>query len=70
MTRLVLFCLLALRLNAATVREHGAKGDGVAKDTAAIQRALYAAAAQGGGTITVPAGRYLSGTVHLHERVR
>ena len=47
------------------VRAFGAKGDGTAKDTAAIQRAVDAAAAAGGGEVLLPAGTYLSGTVHL-----
>jgi Glycosyl hydrolases family 28 len=59
-------------LTAATsfdVRGFGAKGDGTAKDTAAIQKAIDAAEAAGGGIVTVPAGRYLSGTVHLKSNV-
>ncbi len=51
------------------VRQFGAKGDGATKDTAAIQKAIDAAAAQGGGTVTVPAGQYLSGTIRLKSYV-
>ncbi len=51
------------------VRQYGAAGDGIAKDTAAIQRAIDAAAQAGGGTVVVPAGRYLSGTVRLRSYV-
>lgn len=47
------------------VRTYGAKGDGTAKDTGAIQKAIDAAEAQGGGVVLIPAGRYLSGTIHL-----
>lgn len=41
------------------VKDFGAKGDGVTDDTAAIEAALAAAAAQGGGTIYLDAGTYI-----------
>ncbi|MFB6619343.1 glycosyl hydrolase family 28-related protein [Streptomyces sp. NPDC085524] len=41
------------------VKAHGAVGDGSADDTAAVQRALDAAAAAGGGTVYFPVGKYL-----------
>ncbi|MBN2505522.1 MAG: right-handed parallel beta-helix repeat-containing protein [Verrucomicrobia bacterium] len=47
------------------VRDFGAVGDGIALDTAAIQRAVDACAAAGGGQVRLSPGRYLSGTVHL-----
>lgn len=37
----------------------GAKGDGVADDTAALRAALLALAASGGGTLDLPPGKYL-----------
>ena len=52
-----------------SVTSFGAVGDGVTKDTAAIQRAVDAAAAAGGGRVVVPAGTFLSGTVYLKSRV-
>src|SRR5690348_14537205 len=75
MGRLVYTCawlVLCGRLDAATtfdIRDFGAKGDGAAKDTAAIQKAIDAAAAQGGGTVLVPSGRYLSGTIHIKSNI-
>jgi polygalacturonase len=47
------------------VRDFGATGDGVTKDTAAIQKALDACAAAGGGTVAVPDGVYLTGSLTL-----
>jgi polygalacturonase len=47
------------------VREHGAKGDGIANDTAALQAAIDAARQAGGGIVEVPAGAYLSGPLQL-----
>lgn len=51
------------------VRDHGAKGDGTTLDTAAIQRAIDAVAAAGGGTVPLPAGTYRSGSIVLRSNV-
>lgn len=51
------------------VRDYGAKGDGTSKDTAAIQAAIDAASAAGGGEVRVPAGRYISGSLFLKSNV-
>jgi hypothetical protein len=50
------------------VRALGAAGDGTTMDTAALQRAIDAAAAAG-GTVLLPPGRYLSGTLWLRSNV-
>jgi polygalacturonase len=47
------------------VTEYGATGDGKTLDTGAIQAAIDACARQGGGTVSLPAGTYLSGTLEL-----
>lgn len=47
------------------VRDHGAKGDGAADDTAALQATIDAARKAGGGTVEIPAGIYLSGPLQL-----
>ncbi len=47
------------------VRSFGAIGDGKNLDSPAIDRAIQAAAQAGGGTVFVPAGTYLSGSIHL-----
>ncbi|MGH7994277.1 MAG: glycoside hydrolase family 28 protein [Limisphaerales bacterium] len=51
-----------------SVRAFGATGDGTTKDTAAFQKALDACAAAGGGTVIVPAGNYLIGSIELKSR--
>jgi hypothetical protein len=51
------------------VRDQGARGDGQTLDTAAINKAIEACTAAGGGQVVFPPGRYLSGTVHLLSRV-
>lgn len=51
------------------VRAMGAAGDGKAKDTAAIQRAIDACAQSGGGIVYVAPGTYLSGTLVLKSNV-
>jgi polygalacturonase len=51
------------------VRDFGAKGDGVTVDSPAINAAIDAAAAAGGGSVRLPAGRYLSATVRLKSHV-
>jgi polygalacturonase len=51
------------------VRNFGAKGDGTMLDTIAINRAIDAAAAAGGGTVFFPAGTYASYSIHLKSKV-
>ena len=51
------------------VRDYGAKGDGLAKDTAAVQQAVDAAHAAGGGEVLLPRGMYLCGSVFLKSGV-
>ena len=55
--------------NDYNVRNFGAKGDGKAVDTAAINKTIDAAAAAGGGTVYFPAGNYLSVSIHLKSNV-
>ena len=69
--RALLFILLCVPAGAASfeVTSYGARGDGIALDTPAIDRAIDAAAAAGGGTVEFPAGTYLSFSVHLRSNV-
>jgi polygalacturonase len=51
------------------VRNFGAVGDGKMLDTPAINRAIDAVAAAGGGTVFFPAGVYASYSIHLKSNV-
>ncbi len=51
------------------VRQYGAAGDGKTVDTPAVNRAIEAAAAAGGGVVLFPAGTYLCFSIHLKSYV-
>jgi hypothetical protein len=73
-----LFCAATLSCRRYFIATHstdydvcafGAKGDGIAKETPALQAAIDQASARGGVVVVFPAGRYLSGTLHLRSNV-
>ena len=70
---LLMFFFLAASASAQgvfySVLDYGAKGDGTANDTTAINAAIDAAAKNGGGTVYFPAGEYLSYTIHLQNNI-
>jgi polygalacturonase len=51
------------------VRDFGAKGDGKTLDTGAIQKAIDACNKDLGGTVLIPAGNFLCGTIELKSKV-
>ncbi|QDH78953.1 glycoside hydrolase family 28 protein [Echinicola soli] len=79
MKKLSLFCSLLLLffchplwaniLSPYNVRDYGAVGDGKTLDTEAINQAIEAAAAAGGGTVFFPAGKYLSYSIRLKSNI-
>jgi polygalacturonase len=72
---LVALCALTSLASAATgralfnVRDYGAAGDGRQLDMAAINTAVEACASAGGGTVYLPPGQYLTGTIVLKSHV-
>src|SRR4051812_41824887 len=67
----LLFLTVIGQITAASfdVKTFGATGDGKTLDTAAINNAIDAAAAAGGGTVEFPAGNYLSYSIHLKSHI-
>lgn len=78
---LIVFCALCTfqfsimaqssRTNSAiyNVKNFGAKGNGTVMDTKSINKAITAAATEGGGTVYFPAGNYLSGSIRLKSNI-
>lgn len=63
-----------IQLNAApsltvNIKKYGAKGDGKTLNTQAINKAIETCADQGGGTVVIPSGTFLTGTIHLKSHV-
>ena len=52
------------------VKDYGATGKRSDDARAAIQKAIDACAAAGGGMVYLPPGEYISGTIHLRSHVR
>ena len=51
------------------ITSYGAKGDGQTDCTEAFRQAIAACSAAGGGRVVVPAGRFLTGPIHLRSNV-
>ena len=51
------------------IRDFGAVEGGRVKNTSAIREAIQAAVKVGGGTIIVPAGKWLTGAIHLDNNI-
>jgi polygalacturonase len=51
------------------ITAHGAVGDGTTDNTQAFRAAIAACASAGGGRVVVPAGRFLTGPIHLRSNV-
>ena len=49
--------------------DYGAVGDGQFLNTDAINKAIEACSSAGGGTVLIPAGRFLTGTVQLKSNI-
>jgi hypothetical protein len=61
--------LLAGQPASLNIKAFGAVNDGKTLNTGAIQRAIDSCTAKGGGTVVIPAGKFLTGTVFLKSNV-
>jgi polygalacturonase len=60
---------LAHAARVCDVTAYGAKGDGVTKDTHAIQSAIDACAVKGGGTVRLASGTFLTGPIVIKSHI-
>lgn len=57
------------QIKAYNIKRYGAIADGKTNNTAAIQKAIDEATAHGGGTVVIPAGRFVTGVLDLKSNV-
>lgn len=62
-------CVLLMQASIHNVKDYGARADGVTIDSPAINRAISAAAGEGGGTVYIPAGEYVCYSIRLASHV-
>jgi polygalacturonase len=66
---IALLSILGLASVPFDIRDYGAIGDGITLSTSAIQKAIDSAASGGRGVVRIPAGTYLTGSIHLRSHV-
>ena len=66
---LLCLCTAAIQADVYNVKDYGAKADGKTIDSPAINRAIQEAAANGGGTVYLPAGNYACYSIRLASHV-
>ena len=64
-----IICVCTCAADVYKVKDYGAKGDGKTLDHTAINKAIEAAAAAGGGQVVLTAGTYLCGSIRLKSNV-
>jgi polygalacturonase len=51
------------------IRDFGAQDGGKIKNTSAVQKAIDSASRMGGGVVLIPAGKWLTGAIHLENNI-
>src|SRR5690606_11738274 len=55
--------------NNFSIMDYGAVGDGITDNTLAIKDGIQACVEAGGGKVVIPAGKFLTGPIHLKSNV-
>lgn len=58
-----------LHSNVYNVKDYGAVGDGKTLDSPSINKTIDAAVQNGGGSVYLPSGTYLSGSIHMQSNI-
>ena len=66
---LTLACIHTSQAKIYNVKDFGAVGDGKNMDSPSIQKTINACTANGGGTVIIPKGTYLSATIIIKDNV-
>jgi alpha-L-rhamnosidase len=69
LSALINFSISAVQAADLSITSAGAVGDGVTLNTASIQKTIDQVAANGGGTVVIPEGEFLSGAIFLKPGV-
>ncbi len=66
---IIFFCLSAQQAKRYVITDHGAVGNSQTLNTKAIQSVIDLCASEGGGTVVIPEGVFLSGAIFLKQGV-
>ncbi|MDR3062483.1 MAG: polygalacturonase, partial [Dysgonamonadaceae bacterium] len=66
---ITLFCISACANNDNVLKNHGIVNDGKTLNTKALQEAIDQCSKNGGGIVSLPEGKYLTGTIILKKQV-
>ncbi len=63
------FCTIKVKARDYNIVKFGAVGNGLVMNTISIQKAIDKCAEDGGGRVIIPAGKFLTGSLHLRSGV-
>src|SRR5438477_4982522 len=66
---MAVFCQIPAGIRVYVITDYGALGDGRASNTGAIQKAIDDCHKNEGGTIDIPPGNFVTGTVRLYSNM-